>query len=158
PLFPGGAGIAEAGFGFLYRRFGCDSAPAVMGMLTQRVINWVLGLVGYFVYLRMKPALRPAPVVPQEKELIAASAWRGPPRRGPPSRLSRRTFLHAIASLAAAGGMAAPSAADFPRTQPAPRPDKPRKRLAVVTTAYYYLSHAYHVCGRFLYGYLRDGK
>jgi hypothetical protein len=27
--------------------------------------------------------------------------------------------------------------------------------LAVVTTAYYYLSHAYHVCGRFLYGYVR---
>jgi uncharacterized protein (TIRG00374 family) len=74
PLFPGGAGIAEAGFGFLYRRFGCDSAPAVMGMLTQRMINWVLGLVGYFVYLRMKPALRSAPAVQQDEELIAASA------------------------------------------------------------------------------------
>jgi uncharacterized protein (TIRG00374 family) len=74
PLFPGGAGIAEAGFGFLYRRFGCDSAPAVMGMLTQRMINWMLGLVGYFVYLRMKPALRPVSEVPQDKELIAASA------------------------------------------------------------------------------------
>jgi hypothetical protein len=30
--------------------------------------------------------------------------------------------------------------------------------LAVVTTAYHYLSHAYHVCGRFLNGYLRDGR
>ncbi len=27
-----------------------------------------------------------------------------------------------------------------------------------MTTAYYYLSHAYHICGRFLNGYLRDGK
>ena len=31
-------------------------------------------------------------------------------------------------------------------------------KLAVATTAYYYLSHAYHLCGRFLHGYLRDGR
>src|SRR6516225_12296093 len=69
--------------------------------------------------------------------------------------LSRRAFLHA-----AAGTVLAPNllAADLPRSQPPPRPDRPTKKLAVVTTAYYYLSHAYHVCGRFLYGYLRDGK
>src|SRR5438445_188723 len=39
-----------------------------------------------------------------------------------------------------------------------PRPAKPRKKLAVITTAYYYLSHAYHICGRFLNGYLRNGR
>jgi hypothetical protein len=68
--------------------------------------------------------------------------------------LSRRAFLHA------AGAAFAPRllAADHPRSQPPPRPDKPTKKLAVVTTAYFYLSHAYHVCGRFLHGYLRDGK
>jgi hypothetical protein len=48
--------------------------------------------------------------------------------------------------------------ADHPRSQPPPRPDRPAKKLAVSTTAYHYLSHAYHICGRFLYGYLRDGK
>lgn len=48
--------------------------------------------------------------------------------------------------------------ADYPRSQPPPRPEKPRKKLAVVTTAYHYLSHAYHICGRFLYGYLREGR
>jgi hypothetical protein len=68
---------------------------------------------------------------------------------------SRRDFLGL-----AAGAVLAPHAfaADLPRSQPPSRPDKPTKKLAVVTTAYYYLSHAYHVCGRFLYGYLRDGK
>jgi hypothetical protein len=68
---------------------------------------------------------------------------------------SRRQFL-----CAAAGAVLAPHimAADHPRSQPPPRPDRPAKKLAVVTTAYHYLSHAYHVCGRFLYGYLRDGK
>jgi hypothetical protein len=48
--------------------------------------------------------------------------------------------------------------AERPRLQPPPRPDKPTKKLALVTTAYHYLSHAYHVAGRFLHGYLRDGK
>jgi hypothetical protein len=69
--------------------------------------------------------------------------------------LSRRDFLHAVAGTALAPNLLA---ADLPRSQPPPRRDKPTKKLAVVTTAYYYLSHAYHVCGRFLYGYLRDGK
>ena len=44
------------------------------------------------------------------------------------------------------------------RAEPPPRPGKAPKKLAIVTTAYYYLSHAYHVGGRFLHGYLRDGK
>jgi hypothetical protein len=72
---------------------------------------------------------------------------------------TRRHFLAAAASLTA-GGLFGGSlwAADFPRSQPPPRPDKPPKKLAVVTTAYFYLSHAYHVCGRFLSGYLRGGQ
>src|SRR5436190_21908354 len=73
--------------------------------------------------------------------------------------LSRRRFLAAAASLGAGLVLGPRSAvADLPHSQPAPRPDRPAKKLAVVTTAYYYLSHAYHICGRFLYGYLRDGK
>src|SRR5262249_35536333 len=70
---------------------------------------------------------------------------------------SRREFLAATAGVAAGLALGGPgAAADLPRSQPPPRPDKPPKKLAVVTTAYYYLSHAYHVCGRFLYGYLPD--
>src|SRR5262249_42080109 len=72
---------------------------------------------------------------------------------------SRREFLAAAAGVAAGLALGGPGpAADLPRSQPPPRPDRPAKKLALVTTAYYYLSHAYHVCGRFLYGYLRDGK
>jgi hypothetical protein len=80
----------------------------------------------------------------------------------PPSQdLTRRTFLHASAAgLAAAGtgeagdGKPRPT----PRSRPPARTGKPRRRLAVVATAYYYLSHAYHICGRFLHGYLRGGR
>jgi uncharacterized protein (TIRG00374 family) len=59
PLFPGGAGIGEAGFGGLYKLLGCSAASGVLGALVQRVIYWSIGLVGYVVYLRMRPALRP---------------------------------------------------------------------------------------------------
>jgi uncharacterized protein (TIRG00374 family) len=47
PLFPGGAGIAEAGFGALYGWFRCPAASGVLGMLVQRVLTWGLGLLGY---------------------------------------------------------------------------------------------------------------
>jgi hypothetical protein len=70
----------------------------------------------------------------------------------------RRDFLHAAAGLGAGVCLGDALAADHPRSEPPPRPDKPAKKLALVTTAYHYLSHAYHVGGRFLHGYLRDGR
>src|SRR5262249_41910023 len=69
----------------------------------------------------------------------------------------RRDFLHAL-GVAVAGFGPAALAREQPRTAPAPRPRPASKQLAVVTTAYYYLSHAYHLCGRFLHGYLHAGR
>ncbi len=60
PLFPGGAGIGELGFGGLYAWFGCRAANGVLGSLVQRVISWALGFVGYGVYLRMRAGLNKA--------------------------------------------------------------------------------------------------
>jgi hypothetical protein len=72
---------------------------------------------------------------------------------------SRRTFLRSAAAAVGASELPDPARGeDLPRTKPRARNDKPSKKIAVVTTAYYYLSHAYHICGRFLHGYLRDGK
>src|SRR5262245_43452113 len=79
----------------------------------------------------------------------------------PSPDFTRRSFLQASAAgLAAAGSGEAPadSPQPTPRSRPPARTGKPRRRLAVVTTAYYYLSHAYHICGRFLHGYLRGGR
>jgi hypothetical protein len=70
------------------------------------------------------------------------------------SMLSRRAFLAGTAAVLGTSDVAG----DRSRSQPPPRLTKPAKKLAVVTTAYYYLSHAYHICGRFLHGYLRDGE
>jgi uncharacterized protein (TIRG00374 family) len=53
PLFPGGAGIGELGFGNLYAWLGCSLATGVLGSLVQRIVTWALGVLGYVVYLRM---------------------------------------------------------------------------------------------------------
>jgi uncharacterized protein (TIRG00374 family) len=57
PLFPGGAGIGELGFGALYGWLGAAVASGVLASLVQRVLTWVLGLFSYLVYLRMKRQL-----------------------------------------------------------------------------------------------------
>jgi uncharacterized protein (TIRG00374 family) len=65
PLFPGGAGISELGFGALYSWLGYSEASGVLGSLVQRVLTWVIGLLGYGVYLRMRGRL----VTPTAKEV-----------------------------------------------------------------------------------------
>jgi uncharacterized protein (TIRG00374 family) len=72
PLFPGGAGIGELGFGILYGWLDCSVPSGVLGSLVQRVINWFLGLPGLLVYLRMKTSLQPS--VEQPEELAGAEA------------------------------------------------------------------------------------
>ena len=64
--------------------------------------------------------------------------------------LSRRSFLASSAVLA--GGFS--HAADTPRTRPPKRAKPPAKNVAVVCSVYWYLSHAYHIAGRFLDGYM----
>jgi hypothetical protein len=70
--------------------------------------------------------------------------------------MNRRNFLKtsAISSSFAANASADE---DRPRGMP-PTPKPALKKLAIITTAYYYLSHAYHIGGRFLNGYLHDGE
>jgi hypothetical protein len=69
--------------------------------------------------------------------------------------MNRRDFL---TTTLAAALPASIRAADRPLTSPPKRPRPAKRKLALVTTTYYYLSHAYHIAGRFLNGYLRaDG-
>ena len=74
-------------------------------------------------------------------------------------RISRRKFLASAAALGLSGGTSA--GADTPPTAFRARPPKPgadgRKPLAVLTTVYRPLSHAYHIAGRFLHGYTLQG-
>ena len=68
--------------------------------------------------------------------------------------IDRRAFL-ASSTLAATAGLRPPLAsADNPRTRPPKRAKPPVKNVAVVCSVYWYLSHAYHIAGRFLDGYM----
>jgi len=80
-------------------------------------------------------------------------------------RCSRRKFLAQAAGLTFAGGLsptasAAGETADTSRFRT--RPPKPstngRKPIASVCTVYRAMSHAYHIAGRFIHGYTRDGR
>lgn len=53
PLFPGGTGIGEAGFGGLYELFGSAPANGVLGSLLFRVSGWALGVLGFVICLMM---------------------------------------------------------------------------------------------------------
>jgi len=64
PLFPGGAGIGEAGFGGLYALFGSAPANGILGSLVQRVLTWGSGLIGYGVCLNMRTSKPPAVPAP----------------------------------------------------------------------------------------------
>jgi uncharacterized membrane protein YbhN (UPF0104 family) len=54
---PGGVGGGEFGYGKLYRLIGRPEALGVLASLGRRMCQWIVGLIGYVVYLRLKPSL-----------------------------------------------------------------------------------------------------
>jgi len=72
-------------------------------------------------------------------------------------RCSRRKFLASAAALTLSGGVSA-DAPGVSRSRQGKPSTNGRKPLAVVTTVYRPLSHAYHIAGRFLHGYQRAGQ
>jgi hypothetical protein len=58
PILPGGLGIGEAAFGKLYLWFGSSEAWGVLASLLQRVFSWIMGFLGYLVYLWV-PSIHP---------------------------------------------------------------------------------------------------
>jgi uncharacterized membrane protein YbhN (UPF0104 family) len=71
PLFPGGAGIGELGYGLLYDWLGRSEASGVLGSMVQRVLYWFIAALGLVVYLRMRNSL---PANESEVELAGAEA------------------------------------------------------------------------------------
>lgn len=69
-------------------------------------------------------------------------------------RFDRRSFLAA----SALAPFALASANDTPRTKPPKRAKPATKKVAVVASVYWYLSHAYHIAGRFLDGYMKGDE
>ena len=77
PLFPGGAGIGEAGFGGLYSWFGSAAAIAVLGSLVMRVCMWVFAIGGFLVAQRMKPAGANQEDAPSEQPFLKPACETG---------------------------------------------------------------------------------
>jgi uncharacterized protein (TIRG00374 family) len=67
---PGGVGGGEYGYGWLYTLLGKPKAFGVLASLAQRMLRCTLGLIGYLVYLRM----RPPTTVAKEPQPMEASA------------------------------------------------------------------------------------
>jgi uncharacterized membrane protein YbhN (UPF0104 family) len=69
---PGGVGGGEFGYGKLYALLGRPEAYGVLASLAQRVLSWVIGVAGYLVYLRLKPAPASAPPALPEPAVAGA--------------------------------------------------------------------------------------
>lgn len=72
--------------------------------------------------------------------------------------LNRRSFLATTAAMFSTGCVRPLGAAEMPRTRPPKRAKPAAKTIALVTTTYHYLSHAYHIAGRFLDGYMKGDE
>jgi uncharacterized membrane protein YbhN (UPF0104 family) len=84
PLFPGGAGIGELGYGKLYAWFHCSEASGVLGSLVQRVLSWVVGLAGFVVYSQMRAGLPSERAAPAAADPQAAWPANGQARKPQP--------------------------------------------------------------------------
>jgi hypothetical protein len=79
-------------------------------------------------------------------------------------RLSRRKFLAQTAALTLSGSVAPAAGArgaevsSAIRTRPSLLTRDGRKPIAVICTVYRPMSHAYHIAGRFIHGYAKDGR
>src|SRR5882724_2398678 len=66
--------------------------------------------------------------------------------------LSRRKLL-AVSAAIAAGALGSLSTRPASTVEPAGK----RRRIAAINSIYRLRSHAYHICGRFIYGYQKEG-
>jgi uncharacterized protein (TIRG00374 family) len=57
PVSPGGVGVGEAAFAGLYQLCGRSASRGVIARLSLRIVEWLLGVLGYLIYLRMKKEL-----------------------------------------------------------------------------------------------------
>jgi uncharacterized membrane protein YbhN (UPF0104 family) len=54
PLSPGGVGVGEAAFAGLYKLADRPETRGVIARLSMRIAEWMIALMGYIVYLRMR--------------------------------------------------------------------------------------------------------
>ncbi len=58
PITPGGVGVAEGVFAWLYKLSGRPETRGIVARLSLRLAEWLIALTGYLVYLRMRAEVR----------------------------------------------------------------------------------------------------
>jgi uncharacterized protein (TIRG00374 family) len=58
PITPGGVGVAEAVFAWLYKLSGRPEVRGAIARLSLRLAEWLIAFCGYVVYLRMRAEVR----------------------------------------------------------------------------------------------------
>jgi hypothetical protein len=58
PITPGGVGVAEGVFGWLYKISDRPESRGIIARLSLRLVEWLIALTGYIVYLRMRAEVR----------------------------------------------------------------------------------------------------
>lgn len=69
----------------------------------------------------------------------------------------RRSFLRSAVGIASASGLLALDRDSFAKDEPADAVQKRKPRVAAINSVYRLKSHAYHIAGRFIHGYTRNG-
>ena len=69
---PGGVGGGEYIFGYLYTLLGRPDSTGVVGRLTLRVVEWSIGLVGLYFFLRMRGTM-PAPTEQNQEPVVSGA-------------------------------------------------------------------------------------
>ena len=54
PLTPGGVGVAEGVFAWLYKLSDRPKTRGIIARLSLRLVEWLIALTGYIVFLRMR--------------------------------------------------------------------------------------------------------
>ncbi|MFM8274905.1 MAG: YbhN family protein [Gemmata sp.] len=58
PLTPGGVGVAEGVFAWLYKLSDRPETRGIIARLSLRLVEWLIALTGYIVFLRMRAEVR----------------------------------------------------------------------------------------------------
>jgi glycosyltransferase 2 family protein len=58
PITPGGVGVAEGVFAWLYKLSGRPESRGMIARLALRLVEWLIALTGYIVYLRMRAEVK----------------------------------------------------------------------------------------------------
>lgn len=73
PLAPGGVGVGEAAFAGLYRLVNRPESQGVITRLAMRIAEWILALVAWIIYFRIRKTLRDAHVVSEQARMTESA-------------------------------------------------------------------------------------